>query len=287
MRFSSAAQEKTGHIDFSVRNNKLGFLTSVTYADYDDLRMGNVGHEDYRRLQYAQRINNEDVMVTNPNPNIQRFSGFSQVNFMQKILFQPTDHWQIDLDFQYAALANVPRYDRLIEYSGDTLKYAAWYYGPQKWLMAGIGVQYFGNHKLMDEMKLKFSYQNDAESRNTRKFNDSLLIRRDEQVDVLIFNADFNKNINGLHKIYYGLNIDFNRVGSKGQQLAIVNNQVTPDASRYPDGSTLNGYAAYVNYEYAIDNTFIYQAGIRYSQYHLAATMDTTFYKFPFQNITL
>jgi hemoglobin/transferrin/lactoferrin receptor protein len=72
-----------------------------------------------------------------------------------------------------------------------------------------------------------------------------------------------------------------------GKQLDIVSNQYTQDASRYPDGSTLNGYAGYVNYEYVVDNIFIYQAGIRYSQYHLAAEMDTTFFKFPFQNIVL
>lgn len=287
LRYSSAANEKTGHVDFSISNDKFGFLTSVTYADYNDLRMGNVGHPDYTRPQYTQRINNEDVMVANPNPNIQRFSGFSQVNFMQKILFQPSKHWQIDLDFQYAALSDVPRYDRLIEYDGDTLKYADWYYGPQKWLMGGIGLRYFGKHKLLDEMKLKFSNQNTEESRNTRRFNDPQLITRQEQVGLLIFNADFNKRIQPHHRIFYGLNIDFNHVGSVGQQLDIESNQVSPDASRYPDGSTLNGYAGYLNYEYTWNDTFIYQAGVRYSQYHLAAEMDTTFYKFPFQDIIL
>ena len=36
------------------------------------------------------------------------------------------------MNFQYSTSSDIPRFDRLDEQSGGTLKFAEWYYGPQK-----------------------------------------------------------------------------------------------------------------------------------------------------------
>ena len=39
-RYASANQEKTAHIDFNFGTKKWGFLSSASFSDFDDLRMG-------------------------------------------------------------------------------------------------------------------------------------------------------------------------------------------------------------------------------------------------------
>jgi hemoglobin/transferrin/lactoferrin receptor protein len=287
LRYSSAANEKTGHADISIANNTVGFRTSLTYSDYDDLRMGKSGHPDYTRQQFAGRINNEDVMLINEAPDIQRFTGYSQINFNQKVTLRPSSYWQFDLDFQYSALSEVPRYDRLTQFAGDTLKYAEWYYGPQKWTAGSIGVRYQGEQYLFDEASFKLSYQLAEESRHSRDFGNPVLISRTEAVSIFNINIDLIKQVKEQHHLYYGLSSGFNHVSSTGRQIDIVSTQSSRSASRYPDGSTLNNVAAYLNYEFQPNGPFSYLAGVRYSQYFLSATMDTTFYKFPFQEVIL
>jgi len=42
IRYSSANNEQTTHFDFQLGFKKIGFLTSITHSDFDDLRMGQV-----------------------------------------------------------------------------------------------------------------------------------------------------------------------------------------------------------------------------------------------------
>src|SRR5690606_234147 len=48
-RYATANKEKTGHVDFNIGLEKWAFLTSVSYSDFDDLRMGSHGPDNYLR----------------------------------------------------------------------------------------------------------------------------------------------------------------------------------------------------------------------------------------------
>ena len=77
-------------------------ISSISSNDYDDLRMGRHGPEEYLRPFYVQRQDGVDRVITNDDPLVQRPSGYSQINFMQKILFVPNDrcfhHYEKRLD---------------------------------------------------------------------------------------------------------------------------------------------------------------------------------------------
>ncbi|MEJ2505457.1 MAG: TonB-dependent receptor plug domain-containing protein [Ignavibacteriaceae bacterium] len=79
-RYSSADQEKTGHLHFNIGTNKWGFLTSVTYSDFDNLVMGSNGPDDFLRPTYQDRINGHDTVLVNPDPKEQIESGYNQLN---------------------------------------------------------------------------------------------------------------------------------------------------------------------------------------------------------------
>jgi hemoglobin/transferrin/lactoferrin receptor protein len=101
-RYASANEEKTGHVDFSIGLKKWAFVTSITKSDFGDLKMGSNGPDDYTRPDYQVRDENgNDIAVVNPNPNVQLFSGYNQLNVMQKVRFTPNANWDFTYGFHY------------------------------------------------------------------------------------------------------------------------------------------------------------------------------------------
>lgn len=281
-RFSSADLEKSGHLHFNIGLNNWGFLTSVTYSDFDDLVMGSNGPDEYLRPTYQTRINGKDTVVVNPDPKKQVPSGYNQVNFLQKILFAPISDWEFEYAFHYSTTSDYPRYDRLLRPRGNTLRSAEWYYGPQKWMMNNLMITNFSGNSIYDLSKLIVAYQNFEESRHDRNLNKDDRTNNTEKVNAFSANLDMIKEINENSNLFYGVEIVLNKVESTGNSENIVTGEITPGPSRYPDGSTWNSYGAYLTYKNKFSPQYIFQAGLRYNYVTLDATFDTTFYPFPF-----
>ncbi|MGB3775689.1 MAG: TonB-dependent receptor plug domain-containing protein, partial [Leeuwenhoekiella sp.] len=280
-RYSTANDEQTGHFDFNYGSEKWALLSSASYSDYDDLRMGSHGPDDYLRPDYVKRINGEDVQVANRNQNLQVPTGFDQLNLMQKVRFMPNKTWEYNLGLIYSTTSDYSRYDRLTRKRGDQLRSAEWYYGPQNWFFSNLQVDKKGAGPLYDKAKLTLAYQNFEESRHDRNFGDTILFETEEQVDAYSAALDFTKEL-GEHQLFYGLEYVFNSIGSRGKQTNIIDNTSVPDASRYPDGSTWQAASAYLSGHFKLASSVNLQSGLRYDQVLVAATFDDRFYDFPF-----
>lgn len=286
IRYSSANNEKTGHFDFNFGKKKWGAYTSITYSDFGDLRMGSHKHNEYTRLEYVTSDEGEDTVVKNNDKNIQKQSGYSQLNILQKVKFQPSKQLSFEYAFNYSSTSDIPRYDRLIQYSGDDLKYAEWYYGPQKWMMNSLNFKLRKKNILYDEMKATVAYQNYQESRHDRKFGNDKIRERTEKVDVLSLNIDFDKEIDYTQSLYYGIEAAHNIINSTGHQRQIISNETSPYASRYPDDSKYNTIAAYLSYKNNINEKITVSAGLRFNQIAIDCDFsDKTYYDFPFNEI--
>ncbi len=286
-RFSSADLEKTGHLNFNIGLKNWGFLTSVTYSDFDNLVMGSDGPDDYLRPTFQTRINNQDIIVNNPHPKEQVECGYDQINVMQKILFSPETEWDFEYAFQYSTTSDYSRYDRLIRPRGNTLRYAEWYYGPQKWIMNYLNVTNYSKNSIYDLSKLTVAYQNLEESRLNRDLNSNYKTNNKEKVDAFSLNLDMIKDINVKSNLYYGVEVVLNNVHSSGYIEDIVTGETTPGTSRYPDDSKWNSYGVYLTYKYKFNSQYVLQAGLRYNYVTLDADFDTTFYPFPFTTAQL
>jgi hemoglobin/transferrin/lactoferrin receptor protein len=138
-RFSSAYSEKTVHADFNYGKGKWAFVTSASYFDFGDLKMGkNKGQASYLRSSFVERVNGIDQEIPNSNPRKQIGTAYKQANLMQKISFKPSEGSTIDYAFHYSSTGNIPRYDRLIEKRDGKLRFARWDYGPQRWMMQQV-----------------------------------------------------------------------------------------------------------------------------------------------------
>ncbi|HEY9115042.1 MAG TPA: TonB-dependent receptor, partial [Bacteroidales bacterium] len=285
-RYSSAAFEKTGHFDFNIGLKKWSFLTSATFTDFDDLKMGKNGPEEYLRLNYVETFNGVDSMMVNPNPEIQVPTGYSQLNLMQKVRFAPNKSWDFNYIFQYSTTSNVPRYDRLLRYKDGVLRSAEWYYGPQDWMTNSLTITNIAGLKMYDVVKLTTSFQIFKESRHDRDFGKTTLYNRYEKVNALDFNLDLEKKLNAKNHFFYGLEALFNTVYSSGDDENIETGESIPGPSRYPDQSTWNSFAAYFNYLLRINEKVKLQTGLRYTYVGIKADFDTTFFPFPFTSTT-
>lgn len=281
-RFSSADLEKTGHLHFNIGLKNWGFLSSFTYTDFDDLTMGANGPEEYLRPTYQDRINGIDTVLINSDSKVQKKSGYSQLNFMQKILFTPVNDWVFDYGFHYSTSSDVTRYDRLIRPKGSTLRSAEWYYGPQDWMMNSLALTNYTPNSLYDLSKVIIAYQNFEESRHDRNLNASDKTNRIEKVNAFSLNFDLIKKINENSNLFYGAEVILNKVASSGTTENINTGVILPDAARYPDGSTWNSYGVYLTYKNKLSTEFILQTGVRYNYVTLDAAFDTTYYPFPF-----
>ncbi len=288
-RFSSANSENTLHFDLNYGKQKWAFVTSATYSNFGDLKMGANGPDSYLRNTFVERINQQDVLVANENPKIQRTTGYDQINFLQKIGYKPNSNWQYDLGLYYSKTSDFSRYDRLIRPNdtGMGLQSAEWFYGPQKWFMGNFQIHKKGKGLFYDGLRITSAYQHFEESRNERDFQDLLRNQTKENLDAFSLNVDFeNKRIGDL-RLYYGGAYVFNKVRSIGSQLNINTNELLAAASRYPDGARWQTLAGYLNAEYKAKHNLTILSGLRYSHVWINATFDKTFFPFPFDSADL
>ena len=187
---------------------------------------------------------NGDVQKTNENDLIQKFSDYQSLHLHQKFKFRLSNQGELELFGKYSRTGDIPRYDRLIEEKDDTAKYAEWYYGPQEWTLIGLRHTSNKHRRLFDASNVSVHYQQWKESRNDRRFQDSLLNQRNESVDIYGIDLDLSKRLSNNQSLSYGLSSYYNIVSSEAKSENIFNSKKENLSTRYPSGGSvmwLNG----------------------------------------------
>jgi len=280
-RYSSANNENSFHFDINTGWKKWALLSSFSSYTFGDLKMGSIGPEEYLRPFYVQRQNNSDVVIINDNPRIQRPSGYTQNNIMQKVRFSPNGNWDFSYGFHYSETSDYARYDRHIRYKNGQPRYGEWSYGPQIWMMNNLNIMHRNNNLLYNQMTLRLAQQYFEESRIDRNINKNERHIRTEKVDAYSFNLDFKKSLTENNTLFYGIEWIFNDVESTGINEDISNGLKSTGPSRYPQ-SIWKSAAIYLTDQWHLNEKLLLQTGLRYNLYQLDAHFDTSFYPFPF-----
>ncbi len=293
LRYGTVNEEKTGHADISLAGGKLGALTSFTYNDFGDLRMGEqngFGAFFGKRPFYAERINGKDSLLRNSDPYLQKSTGYRQYDLLEKIVFQPNSHLRHTLNVQFSNSSTIPRYDRLTDpgAGGLGLASAEWYYGPQKRLLGAYTFALDQAGWFDGGLRATASYQDVEESRHSRGFGKNGLTSRVEKVKVLGLTVNALKNW-GLQSLTLGLDGQYNDVNSTASSRNVKTGDVSPASTRYPDGgSQMSNLAAYATHRWqtATTSTWTFSEGLRVGYSSLSADFtDKTFFNFPFNSI--
>lgn len=286
LRYGSAATEKTGHVDINLGGSQLASLTSLTYSDFGDLRQGDNRSSDFpsfgKQLYYVVRENDKDVVKTNDDPNVQKFSGYQQLDLLQKFRYQASEKVGHVLNIQYSKSSDVPRYDRLTELASNLPRFAQWYYGPEKRVLVSYQLQ-LSKGKFYDDARITAAWQNLEESRHDRRLNNNNINHRLEKVKVWSLNADFQKK-KGTDELRYGLEAVYNDVNSTATVENVSTKVSSAQSTRYPDGgSQMSSVAAYFTHTKEFSDKFVLNDGLRLTHTDLKAKfIEKTFFPFPF-----
>lgn len=290
-RYSTANREKTGHFDLNLGWKRFASLTNITFSSFDDLRAGSTLLNGYNpkwsRDYYVKRFGDRDSMVKNQNNRIQTGSAYQQIDIMQRFSYHLSDKLILGFNGQISTTGNVPRYDRLTEYTGANLKFAEWDYGPQSRSLAAFQLKNSQALGYIDQMSITVSSQSVDQTRISRNFNNPVRKTQEENVKVYGLNADFKSVVKELHTLHYGAEVNYNTVTSKATFKNIVTNSVSPADTRYPDGgSNMMLASVYVSDYYKVNDITTLHGGVRFNQTRLSSKFkDTTFFKFPYRDL--
>ncbi|MFK7932796.1 MAG: TonB-dependent receptor [Saprospiraceae bacterium] len=287
MRYASANQEFSGHVDINYGSKNWGSLTSISLSDFGHLRAGSVRPEAYpdfgKREFFATRDGVDQIKPNltqggEENFNLQRGTEYTQIDLLQKLRYQPSDKLYFVGNLQYSTSSDVPRYDALTEFGRDPsdLKWIEWYYGPQQRVLASLKTRVLAPTPMYDRATIIGAFQYIQEDRNKRKFTDSRLTFNNEDVFVYSLTGDFDKYLDSmrLKTLAYGFDINHNQVFSESGKTNVITGAISGgEPTRYPSGSsTMTTAAAYATYQLrTADSLITLNGGLRYTYAHLNA----------------
>lgn len=294
-RYATANKGVSKHYDMQYTGSGYAVYSSFSHSDFGDLRMGanrTHGYADWGKVfHYAE----DGEQVENDNPNIQKNTGYSQTDFMQKIILKLDPNWMLTGNFQYSNSSDIPRFDKLNDYKSveydslsnqtiyEGLKYATWNYGPQKRYFSSIQLDHSLNTRLMDSAQFIFAYQDVYESRHVQKIDTEERVDRHENVDIYSINMNFRKR-----DLHYGLEYYYNDVTSKAFLTDNRDVHAPYAQTRYPNGgSSMSSWAGYLTYSKRFRERLILNSGLRYTQNQLDALFHSApNWNLPFENIS-
>lgn len=288
-RYSSANFEKTMHAAINLGGEKWAALVSGTYTDYDDLRMGSKARDEYKRPEYVGKkaFDDTDHIVQNSNKLIQKYTAFSQFNILGKLRYRPSDKTELILSANHSQTSDIPRYDRLIVYKNDKLRYGEWYYGPQVWSMFSGQLNLRPGSGPADKINIQTAFQKYAESRYDRAIDNPDRNGRKEDLSIYSFNIDMAKYLDPENEMFYGLESYYNLINSEGSVYNLTTGSTETIPSRYPGDSDYGSAAAYVSYKHRWQEKLILQAGTRYTYTWMSGDFSQNDYGFPFDGFNL
>ena len=289
--YNSAQNALISHFETEASFKKWASYTSLTYSSFRDLKMGENrqhGFTDWGLVPVFSK-NNEAKYYTqpslNPDPHLQKNVGYTQFDLLEKVVINLPKASQLLLNFQLSNSSNISRFDKLNEYRDGTLRFAEWFYGPQKRALFSPQLKLFPKNKFLYKGTITAAYQTLEESRIQRKFNSLTRETQEEKVKVLSINVDFELAKKERSSVAYGFELVNNHIVSraKAKDLVISGNNITsfnnfrPIPTRYPsDGSQYNTAALYGNFRFDFSPKTTFSLGGRFTTTHLKANWKET-----------
>lgn len=237
--FTSACQEVSNHIDFSLAKSNIASLTSISYKRFGDVSMGQNrlhGFSNWGLNSFnVNTFNFQDSIVPNNTPSVQVGFGYNQIDLMNKILFKINSKSTLLINSQFSNSSSLARYDQLNNTdSMERPQFSKWNYGPQKRVFNMMEYASKSASSIFDFFNANLSHQFIEESRITRRFNSLREKNQVEQVNIFGANVQFSKKIKLRSTLVYGAELYFNNVNSNAFSLNIQDSSLTIIDSRYP-----------------------------------------------------
>ena len=299
LRFKNSFSSSFSITNLSILNNitssfsskKWASLTSISYSNFNDIKAGSNrlhGFKDWGLTPLYYPLNSSIYnlnSIKNPNYNIQKNTGYTQYSVFQKFSILLPQRLKLNLNFQLSNSSNISRYDKLNEYTNGELRFAEWYYGPQKRVLFSPQLKFYLGKKYLKKGTLTPAIQYLKESRINRKAGSLNKSFQEEALNVYSLNGDFEGSLTSKISFSYGFELVKNKLNSVAYSrklllenntiIGLSNNKEIP--SRYPsNGSSYSSLASYMNWVWDINNLMTINYGLRFSSTLLKASWGET-----------
>ncbi len=290
LQYASAMNGITGHLDFAVGKQKWASLTSITYKELGDIRMGSSKDPTLGNwgelMHYVDLVDGLDSTLINPDPLVQKNTGYSQMDILQKIRYTPSKYVDWILNMQYSTSSDIDRIDKLNDYKGDQLKYAQYYYGPQNRFLVSLKNVLKKDNPVFTNMTTLAAFQSIDEDRYSRKFRNDDLLTQQEDVRVFSLNLDLLKIWGSKHKLHYGAEVNHNMVDSEAWYEDIQTGDRQEAQTRYPEGGSQTWSASvYTSYKWIMHEKIVLNLGTRYNYGSLYSAFNNPM--LPYEEISM
>lgn len=278
LAWNTAAQALTTSARLEYGTTGWAGLTLLSVAKTSHLRAGAHRPDRFpdfgRRDFFVQRRAGRDVVVPNEAPDVQRPSGYEQLNLLQKFRFRLQPRLELRANLQFSTSSNIPRYDNLSERRDGQLRWARWDYGPQTRTLAALHLQDRRKTKAYDVANYRLSHQFIAEDRITRRLDNLQEEHNLEAVQTTQLQLDFSRSLTTGINLSYGADLRYDVVKSTAFFQQVDTGERTSGlATRYPSaGSSLAGLGGYAEGNYALGDSWQLRGGLRWSGQQLRAT---------------
>lgn len=281
LKYANAADEARVAGEVKVSLEDIAFITSASAIIFEDLRMGTLrshGDQDWGKVPLFSTNTNTQfspVSAENRDPNLQRNTGYRQFDLFQKIHYKINDNHRLIANVQFSNSDIIPRFDKLTETDDEgELKFAEWYYGPQRRLLSQLRYDFDGGGYglLYDKGSISLAYQRIEESRVNRRLGSFERNFQVEDLDIVNINMDFTKKISDQTTLQYGTESMLNYLEStaKTEKITVEEGSIVQTESiatvdtRYPnDGNTYHIFGGYASVEHDWTENQTIKLGLR------------------------
>lgn len=199
----------------------------------------------------------------------QQHSGFKSWAGNTKLIYQPNEAHELLLDMQYLQQPKTPRYDELVAGYGQTQPNSdVFFFEPNERLFFHGRYRYIKAAPIFDNLEFHVAHQRITDDRRARDFGSvkEARERNASHLTGLTAQAALAHWINS--QLVYGLEFYHDEVTSSRVDTNINTGVGKTATSRFPDGSTMDSYAAYGNETVQLGERLQLLLGSRYSHYH-------------------
>lgn len=200
------------------------------------------------------------------------FTDFSSWAADTKLLWSPLAGHEFMLSAAYLKQPKTARVDELVTSFHQTRPSSSeFYFQPQDRLFVQARYAIEQDGGWFDRAEFHLGYQEINDDRRTREFGSPNRELEQNASRLRGFTATFNKEA-GNHALVYGVEAYYDTIDSFRQRLNIDTNVVSARPPRFPDGSTMNSYAVFLNDSIALAPQWQLDVGGRYSSFDIELT---------------
>lgn len=257
-RFDGTTWDARAHVRTQLAS---GDLSSVSRVD------GAAGHEGF---SIAGGVTYQDVdhRRRGGGPRL-AYTDFRAWAADTKLIWAPAPDHETTFGAQYLKQPSTPRFDELVPgFHQDTANSDEFFFEPNDRLFAQVRHRWQASNAAFDSAEFHAGYQeinDDRRSRGAGSANRDLETNRDRLRGLT---ASFAKDA-GAHALIYGAEAYWDTVDSTRTRINLESGQISVRAPRFPDGSTMDSFALYVNDTIELDPRWQLDVGARYSRFDI------------------